>query len=61
MGAVAFVMAEFMGIPYIKVAAAATIPAIMFYFSLFVQVHLEAKKLGLRGSLGSNFQGSCRC
>jgi len=49
MGAVAFVMAEFMGIPYIKVAAAATIPAIMFYFSLFVQVHLEAKKLGLRG------------
>jgi TRAP transporter 4TM/12TM fusion protein len=49
MGAVAFVMAEFMGIPYIKVAAAAAIPAIMFYFSLFVQVHLEAKKLGLEG------------
>jgi TRAP transporter 4TM/12TM fusion protein len=49
MGAVAFVMAEFIGIPYIKVAAAATIPAVMYYFSLFVQVHLEARKLGLRG------------
>ena len=49
MGAVAFVMAEFMGVPYIKVAAAAAIPAIMFYFSLFVQVHLEARKLGLKG------------
>ncbi|MBW2146159.1 MAG: TRAP transporter permease [Deltaproteobacteria bacterium] len=49
MGAVAFVMAEFMGIPYIKVAAAAAIPAVLYYFSLFVQVHLEAKKLGLVG------------
>jgi TRAP transporter 4TM/12TM fusion protein len=49
MGAVAFVMAEFMGIPYIKVAAAAAIPAVMFYFSLFIQVHLEARKLGLKG------------
>ncbi len=49
MGAVAFVMAEFMGVPYIKVAAAAAIPAILYYFSLFVQVHLEAKKLGLVG------------
>jgi len=49
MGAVAFVMAEFMGVPYIKVAAAAAIPAVMFYFSLFIQVHLEAKKLGLKG------------
>lgn len=49
MGAVAFVMAEFIGVPYIKVAAAAAIPAVMYYFSLFVQVHLEAKKLGLKG------------
>lgn len=49
MGAVAFVMAEFMGVPYIKVAAAAAIPATMYYFSLFVQVHLEAKKVGLSG------------
>ena len=49
MGAVAFVMAEFMGVPYIDVALAAAIPAVMYYFSLFVQVHLEAKKLGLVG------------
>jgi TRAP transporter 4TM/12TM fusion protein len=49
MGAVAFVMAEFMGIPYIKVAAAAAIPAVMYYCSLFVQVHFEAKKVGLVG------------
>ena len=49
MGAVAFVMAEFMGVSYIKVAGAAAIPALLYYFSLFVQVHLEAKKLGLKG------------
>ncbi len=49
MGAVAFVMAEFIGVPYIKVAAAAAIPAVMYYFSVFVQVHLEARKLGLKG------------
>ena len=49
MGAAAFVMAEFMGIPYIKVATAAVIPAILYYTSLFTQVHLMAKKMGMVG------------
>lgn len=47
MGAVAFVMAAFMGVPYADVAIAAAIPAILYYASLFWQVHFEAKRLGL--------------
>lgn len=49
MGAAAFIMAEVLGVPYIKVAAAAAIPAALYYFSLFVMVDLQAAKLGLRG------------
>lgn len=48
MGVVAFIMAEFMGVPYIQVAFAAAIPACLFYLSLFIQVHLEGVKVGLR-------------
>lgn len=49
MGAAAFLMAEFTNIPYGRIALAAAIPALLYYFAVFTQVHLEAKKLGLRG------------
>lgn len=49
MGAAAFLMAEYMGIPYIEVAAKAIIPALLYFAGIFVTVHLEAKKLGLKG------------
>lgn len=49
MGAVGFVMAEFMAVSYTKVMLAAAIPAVLYYVSLLWSVHLEAKKLGLSG------------
>ncbi len=49
MGAAAFIMAEFTGIPYIKIIAAAAIPAFLYYFAVASMVHLEACKLGLKG------------
>ena len=49
MGAAAFVMAEFLGIPYIKIAMAAAIPAIIYYIAVMTMVHLEACKHGLKG------------
>lgn len=49
MGAAAFVMSEFLEIPYIKIAAAAVIPAIIYYVAVMIMVHLEACKYGLKG------------
>ncbi len=49
MGAAAFLMAETLGIPYLDVAKAAIIPALLYFSGVFITVHLEAKKLGLRG------------
>lgn len=49
MGAAAFLMAEYMGIPYIEVAAKAIVPALLYFAGIFFAVHLEAKKLGLKG------------
>lgn len=49
MGAVAFVMAEYLGIPYSKVMVAAIIPAFYYYFGVLVSVHQEAKAQGLKG------------
>ncbi|WP_138159496.1 TRAP transporter permease [Peptoniphilus catoniae] len=49
MGAAAFVMAEFLQIPYTQVLMAAIVPAFLFYLSLLLSVHLEAEKLGLKG------------
>ena len=48
MAAAAFIMADFVGVPFRQVAAAATIPAILYFFCVFVTVHFEAKRLGLR-------------
>ncbi|MDT8284203.1 MAG: TRAP transporter permease [Thermovirgaceae bacterium] len=49
MGAAAFIMAEFLGVPYLQVAVAAIVPALLYYFAVLVQVHLEATRLGLKG------------
>lgn len=49
MGAAAFIMAENLGISYGTVAAAAAIPALLYYVSLFGQVHFRAGRLGLSG------------
>ncbi|MHA6491828.1 TRAP transporter permease [Pseudomonas borbori] len=49
MGAVAFIMAETINVPYIEVAKAALIPALLYFGSVFWMVHLEAKRLNLRG------------
>jgi len=48
MGAAAFMMADFLGIPYIEVALAATLPAILYFVSIGFSVHLEAKKYDLK-------------
>ncbi len=49
MGAAAFLMAEYMGIPYSQVALMAIIPAFLYFAGIFISVHLEAKRLGLKG------------
>ncbi|PCG18724.1 TRAP transporter permease [Brachyspira sp. G79] len=49
MGAASFLMAESLGIPYMEVAKAAIIPAILYFTGIFIMVHLEAKKTGLKG------------
>jgi TRAP transporter 4TM/12TM fusion protein len=49
MGTSSFLMAEITGIPYIEVATRAAIPAIIYYTSIFLMVHLEAVKTGLVG------------
>jgi TRAP transporter 4TM/12TM fusion protein len=49
MGAAAFIIAEFLGMPYIKVAAAAAVPAFLYYFSAFSMVHFEALRINLKG------------
>ena len=49
MGAAAFLMAESLGMPYITIVKAAIIPAILYFTGIFITVHLEAKKLNLKG------------
>jgi TRAP transporter 4TM/12TM fusion protein len=48
MGAIAFIMADWLGIPYSQVALAAFIPACLYYAVLFVSIHFEAVRLGLK-------------
>ena len=50
MGAAAFLMAEFVGVPYIEVVKAAVIPALLYYIGVWIGVHYEAKKFGLKGT-----------
>jgi len=49
MGAAAFLMIEFLAVPYQTIIIAATVPAFMHFFGVFMQVHFEAKRSGLRG------------
>ena len=49
MGAAAFLMAEYTGEPYGKIALLAILPAVLYFTGIFIAVHLEAKKLGLKG------------
>ena len=49
MGAAAFVMAEFLAVPYFQVVVWAIIPAILYYVAVFFAVHFEAKRMGLLG------------
>lgn len=50
MGAAAFLMAEFVGVPYFDVVKAAVIPAVLYYIGVWLGVHYEAKKFGLKGT-----------
>jgi len=49
LGAAAFLMIEFLGLPYQTIITAAIVPAFMHFFGVFMQVHFEAKRYGLRG------------
>ncbi len=49
MGAAAFVMAEFLGVSYLTVAGFALLPAVLYYVAVFMAVHFEAKRIGLKG------------
>jgi len=49
MASTGFIMADFLGVPYAKVALAAAIPAIMYYVALYIMVDAEASRLGLKG------------
>ena len=49
MGAAAFLMADYVQIPYSQIVLKAILPAVLYFAGIFISVHLEAKKLGLRG------------
>ena len=49
MGAAAFLMIEFLGIPYQQIAIAGIFPAFLYFFGMFMQVHFEAKREGCAG------------
>lgn len=49
MGAAAFLMADFVGVPYSNIIGRAILPAILYFAGIFISVHLEAKKLNLKG------------
>ena len=49
MGAAAFIMTEFLNVPYTTIIIAACIPALLYFSGIFITVHLEAKKTGLEG------------
>lgn len=49
MGAAAFLMTEYTGLPYAQIAIAAILPAVLYFTGIFMMIHFEAKKLGLKG------------
>jgi TRAP transporter 4TM/12TM fusion protein len=54
MGAAAFIMAEYLNMPYAKIALAAAVPAFMHYLGVLTIVHFEGKRLGLKGEPAEN-------
>ena len=49
MGAGAFIMSEITGVPYVKIMLISIFPALMYFFSVFVMIHFEAKKMNIKG------------
>ncbi|MEW6265093.1 MAG: TRAP transporter permease [Thermodesulfobacteriota bacterium] len=49
MGAAAFIMASYLGIPYTRIAISCAIPAIIYFVALYIYIHIEADKVGLKG------------
>jgi TRAP transporter 4TM/12TM fusion protein len=49
MGAAAFIMCQYVGVPYLEIAKAAAIPALLYFLAVFIMVHFEAKRMGLKG------------
>ena len=49
MGAAAFLMTEYTGLPYSQIAISAILPAVLYFTGIFMMIHFEAKKLGLKG------------
>ncbi len=49
MGAAAFLMTEYTGLPYAQIAISAILPAVLYFTGIFMMIHFEAKKLGLKG------------
>jgi len=60
MGSVAFIMAEYTGIPYADIALAAIVPALLYYLGVMTQVHFLAKRQGLRGLPDDQIPGFVR-
>src|SRR5204862_295447 len=58
MGAAAFLMVEYLSLPYQTIILAAIVPAFMHFFGVFCQVHFEAKKLGMRGLTSAALPGA---
>ncbi|WP_457741814.1 TRAP transporter permease [Thermococcus sp.] len=56
MGAAAFIMAEFLGIPYNKIIIAAVLPAIVYYSGVYLFIDRETKRLGLKGMPKEHFK-----
>ncbi len=60
MGAVGFVMAEFLNMSYTKVMIAAIVPALLYYVGILLAVHFEAKRLGLSGLAKENIPNALK-
>ena len=60
MGAAAFLMADMTGIPYVRIMLGACIPALLFYGCLFMVVHFEAIRVGLRGTPNADRSSASR-
>ncbi|MEW6623604.1 MAG: TRAP transporter permease [Bacillota bacterium] len=49
MGAAAFIMASFLGVPYLRIVTAAIVPALLYFAAVMIMIDIEAKRLGLKG------------